>query len=167
MPQIKMKDLAMHTYEGFPKVGQTAPNFALTKIDLSTTVLSDYANKTVLLNIYPSIDTQVCFNSVKHFNENISHQHNNVIIACVSMDLPFALKRIGEAEKFENIELLSDFRNREFGNTYGLTIADGPLAGLLARAIIIIDPQQKIVYTELVKDITNPPNYEEALKHIK
>ena len=83
------------------------------------------------------------------------------------MDLPFALKRIGEAEKFENIELLSDFRNREFGNTYGLTIADGPLAGLLARAIIIIDPQQKIVYTELVKDITNPPNYEEALKHIK
>ena len=165
MSIIKMKELTMHNAEGFPIIGEKAPAFTLTRTDLSTVTLDDYKGKTVLLNVYPSIDTAVCFQSVKRFNEEFVHDKNAVIV-CVSMDLPFALKRIGEGEQYQHVELLSDFRNREFGDQYGLTIMDGPLAGLLARAVIVIDPNQTLTYTELVSDITNAPDYEAAMKQI-
>lgn len=165
MSIIQMKELKMHSVDGFPKVGDKAPDFSLTKTDLSTVTLADYKGKTVLFNVYPSIDTVVCFESVKRFNAIQSRDENSVIV-CVSMDLPFALKRIGDAEQYNNVDLLSDFRNREFGEQYGLTILDGPLAGLLARAVIIVDANQRVTYTELVDDITNSPDYDRAIKQI-
>lgn len=165
MTLIKMGELKMHSADGFPKVGDKAPDFTLTKTDLSTVTLADYKGKTVLFNVYPSIDTVVCFESVKRFNETLSRDENSIIV-CVSMDLPFALKRIGDAEQYKNVDLLSDFRNREFGDHYGLTILDGPLAGLLARAVIVIDPNQRVTYAELVNDITHSANYELAIQQI-
>ena len=165
MSIIRMKEVQMHSVEGFPKVGEKAPDFTLTKTDLSTGTLADYKGKTVLFNIYPSIDTVVCLESVKRFNATLGRDKNSVIV-CVSMDLPFALKRIGEAEQYTKVELLSDFRNREFGDRYGLTIIDGPLAGLLARAVIIVDENQRVTYTDLVADITNSPDYESAIKQV-
>jgi thiol peroxidase len=162
MADIQLKDTPMHTYGDLPKVGQPAPQFIATKPDLTTVSLNDFAGKTVLINVYPSIDTQVCFKSVQKFNET-AQQQKEIVILCISMDLPFALKRIAEGESFHNIILLSDYRNREFGELYGLTIADGPLAGLLARAVIVLDEKHHILYHELVKDISNPPNYERAL----
>lgn len=162
MSTIHMKKTEMHTYGDLPAIGDAAPDVALTRTDLSTLSLQDFAGKAVLLNVYPSIDTQVCFESVKTFHQ-AANEHGDVHIACVSMDLPFALSRVQAGEDFKNIELLSDFRNREFGEQYGLTIADGPLAGLLARAVIVLDANHKVVYRQLVEDISNPPDYAAAL----
>ena len=163
MPTIQLKEAAMHTYHDLPKLGETAPNFIATRPDLTALSLLDLKGKAVLINVYPSIDTQVCFKSVQTFNKEAQHK-KDVVILCISMDLPFALKRISEGESFRDIILLSDFRNREFGERYGLTIADGPLAGLLARAVIVLNAKHQVVYHELVKEISNPPNYQLALE---
>ena len=165
MSTIQLKDMDLHTYGELPKIGQQAPNFLLTATDLTMRSLEDFAGKSILLNIYPSIDTNVCFASVKKFNE-ATLKNKDTVIACISMDLPFALKRISEGEEFNKVLFLSDFRNREFGDLYGLTIADGPLAGLLARAVIVLDKDHKIIYHELVKEITDQPDYEAALNSI-
>ncbi len=166
MSTIKVKGNECHTHGQLPAVGETAPDFALCRTDLSVVTLADFAGKPMLINIYPSIDTSVCFESVKQFNKAVS-ESKGMIVACVSMDLPFALQRIAAGESFEDVLLLSDFRNRDFGDLYGLTIADGPLAGLLARAVIVLDSAHKVVYYELVKDVGNPPNYEAALAAVK
>ncbi len=160
MALIHLREQAFHTHGNMPEMGDLVPNFVATKTDLSTTSLEDYAGKAVLINVYPSIDTNICFGSVKKFHETIK---NDTVVLCISMDLPFALKRVSEGENFEGIIFLSDFRNREFGDLFGLTIADGPLAGLLARSVIVLDEDHKLVYKELVPDIANPPNYQAAL----
>ena len=163
MTTIHLRDIPMHTFGNLPKIGQAAPNFIATTSELASVSLSDFAGKRVLLNVYPSIDTSVCLGSVKRFNKE-AKTGEALIILCISMDLPFALKRIATGEELTDILLLSDFRNREFGELYGLTITDGPLAGLLARAVIALDETHTVTYVELVSDISNPPDYLKALQ---
>lgn len=162
MATIYLKDQPLHTYGELPQIGSEAPNFVATRADLSTCALNDFKNKAVLINVYPSIDTKVCFDSVKKFQETAIN-HHDIAIICISMDLPFALNRVVSGENLKAITFLSDFRNREFGDLFGLTVADGPLAGLLARAIIVLDVNHRVVYHELVADVSNPPNYQTAL----
>ena len=164
MSKIEFQEKSFYVYGSLPEIGSTAPEFSLTKTDMTVTALSDFKNESLIINVYPSIDTQVCFSSVQKFEKECSKSGVNVL--CVSMDLPFALKRVQTGENLENVMLLSDFRNRDFGEIYGLTIAEGPLAGLLARAVILLDKEHNVIYHELVHDITSAPNYEEILKKI-
>ena len=164
MSKVKIDGSSFYVYGELPDIGSKAPNFYLTRTDMTVVDLSSYKDKPVLINVYPSIDTQLCFSSVQKFEADCKNTDLNIL--CVSMDLPFALKRVNEGENFEKVELLSDFRNRDFGEVYGLTIAEGPLAGLLARAVILLDKDHQVVHTELVSNIANPPNYEEILKKI-
>ncbi len=165
MPNIVLDGYEYTTHGSLPNVGDTAPDFSLCDIDLNSVEKEDLAGLPVIINVFPSIDTSQCFNSVKTLNDSLVKMKTGRII-CVSMDLPFTLKRVGLSESFINVLLLSDFRNRDFGEQYGLTIADGPLAGLLARAIFVLDGEQKIIYRELVEDISNPPNYAAAFEAI-
>ncbi len=161
MSTVCLKDKNYHTLHELPKVGQMAPSFAVTKTDLSTVRLDDFKNQPIIINVYPSIDTTVCFQSVRTFQKRMA-PNNPLAILCISMDLPFALKRIAEGEQLKDIILLSDFRNRAFGDLYGLTVIDGPLAGLLARAVIVLNKKHEIIYHELISDISLPPNYDAA-----
>jgi thiol peroxidase len=142
-----------------PKVGTQAPDFSLVKTDLSNLQLSDLRGKKVILNIFPSIDTSVCATSVRKFNQKASTMENTVVL-CISKDLPFAQARFCGAEGLNNVITLSDFRKTDFTDSYGLLMMDGPLAGLLARCIIVINEEGKIIYTQLVDEITNEPDYE-------
>jgi thiol peroxidase len=162
---IYLKEKQLHTYGELPEIGSVAPNFIATKTDLTTCSLDDFKNKAILINVYPSIDTQVCFESVKKFQKAALNNHD-IEILCISMDLPFALKRVISGEKLEAITFLSDFRNREFGHLFGLTIADGSLAGLLARAVIVLNSNHQVIYHELVAEVSNPPNYQAALDQL-
>ncbi|WP_319523372.1 thiol peroxidase [uncultured Desulfosarcina sp.] len=145
-----------------PQPGAVAPDFRLVGKDLSDVALTDYAGKTVILNVFPSIDTQVCAMSVRKFNAEIANFDNAVVI-CVSADLPFAHGRFCGAEGLDHVITASTFRSSDFGETYGLRIADGPLAGLMARAVLVIDGQGKVAYSQLVPDISQEPDYETAL----
>lgn len=162
METIYLKEKKLHTCGTLPAIGSDAPHFIATRLDLSTCSLEDFKNQSILINVYPSIDTKVCFDSVKIFHDAALKKHDMKIL-CISMDLPFALNRIVKGEHLEQLTFLSDFRNREFGDLFGLTITDGPLAGLLARAVIVLDSHHRTVYHELVSDISNPPNYQIAL----
>lgn len=155
----------MAVYGELPAVGSPAPAFTLTDENLNLVVLDDFKNRSLLINIYPSIDTTICFDSVVKFNEQLSGK--NLDIICVSMDLPFAIKRIHREGSLKHVKILSDFRNRDFGNHYGVTIANGPLAGLLARAVIVLDSNHTVIYHELVSDIATPPNYKKAIDSLK
>jgi thiol peroxidase len=161
MGTIYLKEQQYYTHGDLPPLGSQAPNFVATKTDLSTCALNDFHNKTILINVYPSIDTQICFESVKQFQQTALAQ-DDLAVLCISMDLPFALKRVMSGEHLNAITFLSDFRNREFGDLFGLTIANGPLAGLLARAVIVLDSKHRVVYHELVTDVSKPPNYQAA-----
>ncbi|MDF1756707.1 MAG: thiol peroxidase [Legionellaceae bacterium] len=165
MGTFSLKGQSLHTYGSLPEIGEKAPNFVATKPDLSTVSLEEYANKCVLINVYPSIDTSVCFDSVKTFQKSAGIT-DNLVTLCISMDLPFALNRIAKGSKLDDIILLSDFRNREFGELFGLTIADGSLAGLLARAVIVLDKNHHVIHSELVSDISSPPDYKAALQSL-
>lgn len=152
----------VHTNADLPSVGSSAPNFKLVKNDLSETSLADYAGKRLILNIFPSIDTATCATSVREFNKRAS-ELNNTSVLCISHDLPFAQKRFCGAEGIENVETLSDFKNGVFGKDYGLEMVDGKLNGLHARAIVVLDENQKVLYTELVPNIGDEPNYDAAI----
>ncbi|MDH3982473.1 MAG: thiol peroxidase [Kiritimatiellaceae bacterium] len=162
MASIALKGNPVNTVGELPPVGSTAPAFSALKTDLSECTLADLAGKKVVLNIFPSIDTGVCAASTRHFNKEVGELENTVVV-CVSVDLPFALGRFCGAEGLENVVPISVFRNPEFGSAYGATITDGPLAGLLSRAVVVIDEAGKVVYTEQVPEITEEPNYEAAL----
>lgn len=149
-----------------PARGSLAFDFILTKTDLSDITLEDFAGSMLLLNIFPSIDTSVCAASVRRFNLEASRLEN-VRILCVSLDLPFAHKRFCEAEGIKNVMTVSELRNRDFGDQYGIRMINGPLAGLLARSVLIIDGSGKVVYTQLVPEITQEPDYEAVLDFIK
>lgn len=166
MPEITFKNNPVQITGELPKVGEPAPDFLLTKTDLSDMSLKDVSGKKIILNIFPSIDTPVCSTSVRRFNEDIS-KFDNAIVICVSMDLPFAHARFCETEGIENVIAVSEMRNREFGDNYGVRMKDGPLAGLFARAIVVIDEYLKVVYTQLVGEITEEPDYDGALKTLK
>ena len=148
-----------------PGIGSTAPAFVLSANDMSDKQLKDFAGKTVVLNIYPSIDTSVCATSTRKFNEMVSSVQNTVVL-CISKDLPFAFKRFCGAEGIDRVITLSDFRNRGFGKDYGVELTSSSFAGLFARVIVVIDPSGKVKYTELVPVIGEEPNYIAALKVI-
>jgi thiol peroxidase len=162
MAKITLKGNEIETVGALPATGSAAPDFTLVKTDLSETTLGDYAGKTVILNIFPSIDTGVCAASSRRFNSEAS-KHADAVVLCISADLPFAHGRFCEAEGLEDVIPGSVFRNQDFGGDYGQTITTGPLAGLLARSVVVIDGQGKVVYTEQVPEITQEPDYQSAL----
>jgi thiol peroxidase len=164
MAKITLKGNPVNTTGELPKIGTTAPEFKLTKLDLSEINLGSFAGKKKVLNIFPSIDTGTCALSVKHFNKDAANVKNTVVIN-VSADLPFAQKRFCGAEGITNAETLSSFRST-FAKDYGLQLQDGPLAGLCSRAVIVLDENNKVLYTEQVADIVNEPNYDAAMKSL-
>ncbi|MDI3503729.1 MAG: thioredoxin-dependent peroxiredoxin [Candidatus Cloacimonadota bacterium] len=166
MAQIKLEGNPIQTSGKLPEPGTIAKDFVLTANDLSDHKLSEYKGKKVLLNIYPSIDTGVCAASVRRFNIEAASMQNTVVLG-ISRDLPFALGRFCGAEGIDKVYTLSELRNRDFGKSYGLEIVDGPMAGLLARAVVIIDEAGTILYTELVDDIVHEPDYAAALAALK
>ena len=163
MAQITLKGNPVATVGELPEAGMAAPSFNLVNKDLSETNMADFAGKRVVLNIFPSLDTPVCAASVRRFNLEASSIPDTVVL-CISADLPFAHKRFCEIEGIENVVSLSVFRSPEFGDDYGVTMADGPLKGILSRAVVIIDDKGKIIYSEQVSEITQEPDYEAALK---
>lgn len=165
MATITLKGNPIETVGTLPVVGSQAPDFTLVKTDLGSVSLKDFQGKTIILNIFPSIDTGVCAASTRRFNSEASSRPNAVVI-CVSADLPFAHKRFCEAEGLQNVVPTSVFRAPEFGKNYGQTIATGPLAGLLARAVVVIGPDGKVKYGEQVPEIGQEPDYQAALAHI-
>ena len=162
MAQITLKGNAINTIGNLPEVGTKAPDFILVKNDLSEGSLSDYKGKKVILNIFPSLDTGTCAASVRRFNQEASGLENTVVL-CISKDLPFAQARFCGAEGLEDVHNMSDFRTGEFGKAYGVEIVDGPLAGLESRAVVVIDEEGKIVYTQQVPEIIDEPDYDRAL----
>ncbi|RZJ73010.1 thiol peroxidase [Flavobacterium sp.] len=162
MSTVTLGGNAIHTNGELPKKGETAKDFELSKDDLSTATLADYAGKNVVLNIFPSIDTPTCATSVRTFNQKASELEGTVILN-ISRDLPFAQKRFCGAEGIDNAYCLSDFKTGQFGKDYGLEIEDGKFAGLHSRAVVVIDKEGKVAYSEQVAEIANEPNYEAAL----
>jgi thioredoxin-dependent peroxiredoxin len=160
MAQITMRGNPINTVGELPAVGSSAPAFTLTGSDLSPVSSEQFHDKPVLLNIFPSVDTPVCATSVRTFNERAAA--GGVSVLCVSNDLPFAQARFCGAEGIENVKPASAFRD-SFGQDYGVTIADGPFAGLLARAVVVIGADGNVTYSELVPEIANEPNYDAAL----
>jgi len=165
MAKITFKGSPITTAGELPAKGSAAPDFTLVKQDLSETVLADYKGKRLVLNIFPSIDTGVCAMSVRKFNEKAAALKNAAVL-CVSMDLPFAQSRFCGAEGIKNVVTASAFRSA-FGDHYGVIIADGPLTGLLSRAVVVINESGKVIYTEQVPEITQEPNYDAALAALK
>jgi thiol peroxidase len=165
MATITLQGNAFQTSGNLPAKGSQAPDFKLVRSDLSEATLASYAGKKKVLNIFPSIDTGTCAMSVRHFNKSASDL-NNVAVLNISADLPFAQKRFCGAEGIQNSETLSTFRS-DFAKEYGLQIENGPLAGLCSRAVVVLDEQNKVLYTEQVSEIAHEPNYAEALKALK
>lgn len=162
MATITLKGNPIETVGELPAVGSAAPDFSLTKTDLSETTLADYKGKKVILNIFPSIDTGICATSTRTFNAKLSDMDNTVVL-CVSKDLPFAHGRFCEAEGLKDVIPASEFRTNSFGEAYGLQVTTGPLTGLFSRAIVVIDEEGKVTYTEQVPEIAQEPNYDAAI----
>ncbi|WP_434576105.1 thiol peroxidase [Riemerella anatipestifer] len=165
MAKLTLKGNEISSVGELPKLGETIKDFNLVASDLSEKTKNDFSGKRKVLNIFPSIDTGVCAASARKFNEEASKLENTVVIN-ISRDLPFALGRFCAAEGLNNVEILSDFRGN-FGEEFGVTLLDSPLKGLLSRAVVITDENDKVIYTEQVSEITNEPNYEAALASLK
>lgn len=166
MAQITFKGNPVNTSGQLPAVGSVAPDFVLVKKDLSEVSLKDLKGKNVVLNIFPSLDTGVCAASVRKFNKEAANLPNTVILA-ISADLPFAAGRFCTTEGIDNVEPASVFRDPAFAKDYGVLLLDGPLKGVLARSVVVVNPEGKVVYTELVPETTSEPNYEGAIKAVK
>ncbi|MBP7173280.1 MAG: thiol peroxidase [Cloacibacterium sp.] len=165
MAQITLKGNPINTIGELPKIGETAKEFTLVASDLTEKKLSDFKGIKVVLNVFPSIDTGICAASARKFNEEVSALENTVILN-ISKDLPFALTRFCAAEGLEKVINLSDFRGN-FADDYQLKITNGPLQGLASRAVIVLDENGTVVYTEQVPEIAQEPDYEAALKAVK
>ena len=166
-----MAIIALHgntvmTIGELPAVGSAAPDFSGVKADLSECALAELRGKRVVLNIFPSIDTGVCAASTRRFNKEAGSLENTVVV-CVSADLPFALGRFCGAEGLEDVVPVSVFRSPEFGSSYGVTIVDGPLVGLLSRAVVVVDEAGTIIHTEQVPEIAQEPDYAAALASLE
>ena len=166
MATITFKGSNVNTSGELPAKGSPAPEFNLVKTDLSEVTLKDLKGKKVILNIFPSLDTSTCAASVRRFNKEASSLGNTVVLA-VSADLPFAAGRFCTTEGIENVHPASVFRSPEFAKCYGVLMTDGPLKGLLARSVVAIDADGKVVYTQLVSEVTEEPDYESVLKAVK
>ncbi len=162
MAKITLGGNPIETQGELPAVGSDAPDFQLSAADLSLKGLKDYAGEKLVLNIFPSVDTNVCAASVRHFNEKAA-QLEGVRVLNISRDLPFAMKRFCGAEGLNDVENLSEFRNNSFSDAYQVRITTGPMAGLLSRAVVVVDENGKISHTEQVPEIGQEPNYEAAL----
>lgn len=149
-----------------PQTGNKAQAFTLVAKDLSDVALSQYAGKRKVLNIFPSIDTGVCAASVRKFNQ-LATEVENAVVLCVSADLPFAQSRFCGAEGLSNVVTLSTLRNADFLKNYGVEITDGPLKGLAARAVIVLDENDNVIFSQLVDEITHEPDYDAALNVLK
>jgi len=162
MAQITLKDNIIHTLGELPATGVQAPDFELVKNDLSKVTLNDYKGTKIVMNIFPSLDTGTCAASVRAFNKEAA-EHPNIKVLCISRDLPFAQARFCGAEGIENAVTLSDFNTCAFGKDYSLEITDGPLAGLHSRVVIVLDENHRVIYSEQVPEITDEPDYKQAL----
>jgi len=162
MSQITLGGNPVNTSGSLPQIGSQANDFKLVKTDLSEASLSDFAGSRLVLNIFPSVDTGTCAASVRKFNEKASTLENTKVL-CISRDLPFAQKRFCGAEGLENVINLSDFREGTFGKDYGLELTDSVMKGLHSRAVVVIDENGKVLYSEQVAEIANEPNYDAAL----
>lgn len=162
METVKFKGNPLKIYGSLPEVGAEAPEFALVGQDLSEIKLSDLKGKRVVLNIFPSLDTDVCAASVRRFNAEASKMPNTVVL-CISKDLPFAAGRFCTVNGIENVKTASGFRS-DFGKEYGVEIAEGPLAGLYTRALIVVDENGKVIGRQLVEEVTDEPDYSLATK---
>lgn len=166
MAKVTLGGNPVNTIGELPKVGSEAPDFKIVLGDLSEKKLSDYRGQRVVINIFPSIDTGVCAQSVRTFNKRASEATNTVVLG-VSEDLPFALSRFCGAEGIERVVTASLFRCKGFAKGYGVQMVDGPLEGLQARSIVVVDEEGKVLYTELVPEIAQEPNYDAALAALK
>lgn len=163
MAKITFKGSPIQTSGELPRLNSKAPDFELVASDLSRKTLKDFQGKKLILNVFVSIDTSVCATSAAEFNKR-AVEFPDTFMLCISQDLPFAHKRYCESHHLSNIIPLSDFRDHSFGKKYGLTIVDGPLSGLLARAVLVLNKNHEIVYEELVPEIAQEPNYEKAIE---
>ena len=166
MAKITFKGNPVATSGDLPKVGGNAPDFTLTKVDLAPIAKKDLLGKNIVLNIFPSIDTGVCATSVKKFNTEAAKLPNTVVL-CVSKDLPFAMKRFCGAEGIDKVQTASWYKGQDFGKDYGVTMTDGPLAGLFARAVVVIDKTGRVTHSELVPEIAQEPNYAQAIAAVR
>lgn len=162
MAQVTLQGNPVHIVGDLPRKGSKAPDFSLTTKDLQEESLQSYAGKKKILNIAASLDTGVCANSAKTF-EGRAASLNNTVVITVSMDLPFAQQRFCSAEGIDNVVTLSAFRSPEFGKDYGVELVDGPMRGLLARAVVVLDEENRVLYTELVPEISQEPDYDSAV----
>ncbi|HNW56483.1 MAG TPA: thiol peroxidase [Bacteroidales bacterium] len=162
MAKITFKGNPVNTSGSLPLKGAKAPDFSLVKSDLGSLSLSDLKGKKLILNIFPSLDTSVCATSVRRFNQ-LAAGKTNVIVLAVSKDLPFAHSRFCTTEGIQNVVTLSGFRDTAFGKSYGVDMTDGPLAGLYARSVVAIDEKGEVIYTQLVPEIAQEPDYDAAL----
>lgn len=163
---VNLKGNPVNVAGDFPKKGDKAKPFSLVADDLSDKLLSDYKGKRKVLNIFPSVDTSTCAMSVRTFNQ-LANDLDNTVVLCISSDLPFAQKRFCAAEGLENVVTLSTMRGAQFKQDYGVAMVDGPLAGLAARAVIILDEQDTVIYSQLVDEISHEPDYDAALDALK
>ena len=161
MTDITLDGTPVHTHGSLPTVGTKAPGFTLVGNDLSPIALADFAGSRLILNIFPSVDTGICATSVRTFNERAAGLENTKVL-CISRDLPFAQARFCGAEGIENVTVASDFRTT-FGEDYGVTMITGPLEGLLARAVIVLDEKGNVTHSQLVPEIKQEPDYEAAI----
>ena len=166
MAQVTLAGNPINIAGTFPKIGQKAPDFRLVNKELKDVSLKDFAGKRKVLNIVPSLDTPTCAKSTRRFNEEAS-KLNNTVVLVISADLPFAQSRFCGAEGLNNVITLSTMRGAEFMKNYGVTITDSPLAGVTAHAVVVLDANDKVLYTELVPEIKNEPNYNAALAALK
>lgn len=162
MSHVTLKGTSIQVDGTFPVVGDSAPAFSLVGKDLADVTLASFAGKRKVLNIFPSVDTPTCATSVRHFNESAASLADTVVL-CISADLPFAQARFCGAEGLDNVVTLSTLRGHEFINNYGVALAEGPLAGLTARAVVVLDVNNKVLHTELVSEIASEPDYAAAI----
>lgn len=166
MATIQLRGETINTNGSLPQIGSNLPDFTLVKNDLSRVSLSDFKNKKLVLNIFPSVDTGTCAASVRQFNK-LASTLPNVSVLCISRDLPFALKRFCGAEGLENVIPASDFNTGKFGKDYGLEMTSGKMAGLHSRVVIVADENGKILHAQQVPELTHEPDYESALESLK
>jgi thioredoxin-dependent peroxiredoxin len=163
MANVTLKGSPVQVYGDLPAKGTDAPGFRLVGADLKDLSLHDFVGKKKILNIFPSVDTPTCATSVRQFNQRAA-QIKDTVVLCISADLPFAQSRFCGAEGIKNVVMASLMRGRNFAKDYGVLIETGPLAGLTARAIVVLSTDNRVLYTQLVKEIADEPDYESALK---